>query len=213
MNINSKLPPFGSSEMSEDENTQRKLDKDRTAARKPGPVSNCAILILAVAILTGAAAAKDEAVAPLAEKLPTPLTKEKTTVITDELKRRGKELRVEIEHSLREAKNSDKFKSAGMVDISSVSGKYIPIGAMFEDVEIILQSAGFELLPSPPRPSVSNPPPGYRDAFRFNISGTMILYRDIAVEYSAYAVVIPDMPGAAHAKTKKFTISLHYSSL
>lgn len=139
-------------------------------------------------------------------------TKEKKAMTTDELKQRGKELRAEIEQAYQKFRGSMEFRKAKMADedISPATGKYIPPGTPFEDAEIILRNAGFELSPSPPRPPVSNPPPGYRDEYRFDISGTMILDQGLTYEFSAWTSVTPESPGAPHAKAKGFTVWLYH---
>lgn len=137
-------------------------------------------------------------------------TREKN-MTSNELDQRGRELRAEIERILQEVKKSNGLSTlARGLDISSSTSSYIPPGTSFEEAEIILQSAGFKLLPSPPRP---NPPPGLRDEFRFEVSGELILYRDVVVELVAYANVTPQIRGELHAKTKKFSVLLRYTSL
>jgi hypothetical protein len=67
----------------------------------------------------------------------------------DELQHRGKDLRHAIDETYRKLNESNTLKTMGngRNEITDVITKYIPIGENFDDAEVILKAAGFNVGP------------------------------------------------------------------
>jgi len=82
----------------------------------------------------------------------------------DELKQRGKQLRVAIENKYKELSENNQLIRNGSVPLTSIPDKgltdvvlgFIPLGTSFDDAERILRGAGFSVEPSPGKTPTQN---------------------------------------------------------
>lgn len=129
-----------------------------------------------------------------------------------ELEQRGSDLHQEIIRKYKVIVQDAKPNRQG-VDIAPIIEKFIPEGTTFRDAQIILNRAGFDLSPYPPRPAINNPPPWYKDEYRYYISGTMTLDQGFGCKIWISLTISPDFPGSDDPKTKKITATIQYSAL
>jgi|SRR5437867_1725526 len=87
------------------------------------------------------------------------VAKENRQMTSDDLDRRGKQLRAEIESAYKELKSANKLRGGIKGnDIDEIVLKYVPIGTSFDDAENILRHAGFKVYPRPAADAGGNRP-------------------------------------------------------
>jgi hypothetical protein len=140
------------------------------------------------------------------------IQQEKNIMAPEIMKQKGKHLRDNIEdeyNRLKVSKTLSLPNTGKGNDISQIILKYIPIGTSFEDAEIVLQSAGFSLATSPPRPARSLDP----SYDRFNIRGGLTLEEMGFGRVDVVIILYAETPGVAHTTVKKVYCSIKTSSL
>jgi hypothetical protein len=88
------------------------------------------------------------------------IQREKNIVATESLEQRGKQLRAEVELAWKKIKGTPELLRIRN-DISATVAKYFPIGTSFDEAEVILFSAGFNILSRPNSKYPSNNPDKY----------------------------------------------------
>jgi hypothetical protein len=68
---------------------------------------------------------------------------------SDDLQRRGTELRVALDQTYRKLVDEQAIKPLQGADATDMVERFIPLGTSFDDAEAILKSAGFRLDPRP----------------------------------------------------------------
>ncbi len=131
---------------------------------------------------------------------------------SEELKRRGQQMRIEIELLCNDLKNHESLRP-GPNKIDSTVQKYIPTGLPFECAIVLLRGGGFNVDPLPPRPAPTNPPPWYRAEDRFMVFGTTILDSGPYYKISATVSVSPSNHDVIHSTVKDVVGVISFSSL
>lgn len=125
----------------------------------------------------------------------------------NELVKRGKELRNEIDSVYQTLKAEKKLSAAPRgTDISDRVRKYIPPGTSFDAAEEILRSAGFDVSSRPSSNTTDNRPG------RYSVTGFLKLDGWFGFKIQAIASLTPKGPGD-YSEVVEFSTGIFVSSL
>jgi len=136
------------------------------------------------------------------------LEKENGQMTSDDLDRRGKQLRAEIELVYKELKSATKLVVGYRGnDIREIVLKYVPIGTSFDDAETILRFAGFTVYPRPEANATGDRPDKY------DVSAFIDSF-DHGFAYNVQVIVLlkPKAPGD-YSDISGISAGIFYSSL
>ncbi len=144
------------------------------------------------------------------------LEKENVMMSASDVEQRGKQLRAELEETYRVLKDARKLGASNKaegIDVSATVAKYIPIGTSFDEAEKVLQAAGFNLAPRPPRPAGRENAPEWEKALRFTMGGGLVLDQTFGYQASVGVTLYPDSPGDPAAHVQEILARLRTSYL
>lgn len=134
------------------------------------------------------------------------IQKKETIMTSNELKQRGKQLRLVIDQTYKKLSDTKELR-VGANDITVVVVKYIPVGTSFNDAEQILRSAGFTVTPRPSGSVIGNRPD------RYDVVGEIVPFvQKFLSRISIYISLSPKTP-RDYGKVNKISASIVLSTL
>ena len=120
----------------------------------------------------------------------------------------GKNLRAEIDKTYKELQEQKKLKPGEPADISAVVLKYIPVHSTFDEAEIILKAAGFQVGPRPGATVAGNRPDRYNVVSGINPYNSSLFVGKTSIWVS----LIPPKPGN-YKEIEKVEANISVSSI